>query len=81
MLKKYMCGTLPFTALQVNPTVTTSAAEKPGNVKKVHRVRKTDNGMNWPPGGSKIPLFCCTLTRNSVKRKFNFPCPHDLIKY
>ncbi len=35
--KKYICGTLPFTALQVNPTMTTSAAEKPGNVKKVHK--------------------------------------------
>ncbi len=34
--KKYICGTLPITALQVNPTMTTSAAEKPGNVKKVH---------------------------------------------
>ncbi len=35
--KKYICGTLPFTALQVNPTMTTSAAEKPGNVKNVHK--------------------------------------------
>ncbi len=34
--KKYISGTLPFTALQVNPTMTTSTAEKPGNVKKVH---------------------------------------------
>ncbi len=34
--KKYICGTLPFTDLQVNTTMTTSAAEKPGNVKKVH---------------------------------------------
>ncbi len=34
--KKYICGTLPFTALQVNLTMTTSAAEEPGNVKKVH---------------------------------------------
>ncbi len=34
--KIYICGTLSFTALQVNPTMTTSAAEKPGNVKKVH---------------------------------------------
>ncbi len=32
----YICGTLPFTALQFNPTMTTSAAEKPGNVKKVN---------------------------------------------
>ncbi len=36
LAKKYICGTLPFTALQVIPTMTTSAAEKPGNVKKVH---------------------------------------------
>ncbi len=34
--QKYMCGTLPFTALQVNPAMNTSAAEKPGNVKKVY---------------------------------------------
>uniref|UniRef100_A0A672LTX3 tRNA (cytosine(34)-C(5))-methyltransferase n=1 Tax=Sinocyclocheilus grahami TaxID=75366 RepID=A0A672LTX3_SINGR len=34
--KKYICGTLPFTAIQVNPTMTTSAAEKPRNVKRVH---------------------------------------------
>ncbi len=33
--KKYICVTLPFTALQVNPTMTTSTAEKPVNVKKV----------------------------------------------
>ncbi len=32
--KKYICGTLPFTAREVNPTMTTSAAEKPGNGKK-----------------------------------------------
>ncbi len=32
--KKYICGTLPFTALEVNPTMTTSAAENPGNVIK-----------------------------------------------
>ncbi len=31
--KQYICGTVPFTALQVNPTMTTS--EKPENVKKV----------------------------------------------
>ncbi len=30
----YICGTLPFTALEVYPTMTTSAAEKPGNVKR-----------------------------------------------
>ncbi len=36
----YICGTtLPFTALQVNPTMTTSAAEKPENVKKVHLIK------------------------------------------
>ncbi len=35
--KKYICGTLSFTALQVNPTMTTSTAEKTRNVKKVHR--------------------------------------------
>ncbi len=29
-------GTLPFTAVEVNPSMMTSAAEKPGNVKKVH---------------------------------------------
>ncbi len=29
--KKHICGPLPFTALEVS-----SAAEKPGNVKKVH---------------------------------------------
>ncbi len=34
--KIYVCGTLPFTALQVNPTMTTSIAEKPRNVKKVN---------------------------------------------
>ncbi len=34
--KKYIYGTLPFTALQVKPTMMTSAAENPGNVKKVH---------------------------------------------
>ncbi len=34
--KKYICGTLSFTALQVNPNMTTSTAEKPRNVKKVH---------------------------------------------
>ncbi len=34
--KTYICGTLLFTALQVNPTMTTSAAEKPGYVKNVH---------------------------------------------
>ncbi len=34
--KKYICGTLPFLAVEVNPTMTTSAAEKPGNVKNVH---------------------------------------------
>ncbi len=33
----YICGTLPFTALEVNPTMTTSAAEKHANVKKVYR--------------------------------------------
>ncbi len=32
----YIYSTLPFTALEVNPTMMTSAAEKPGNVKKVH---------------------------------------------
>ncbi len=36
MQKIYICYTLPFTALQVNPTVTTSSAEKPGIVKKFH---------------------------------------------
>ncbi len=35
VMQKYICDTLPFTALQVNPTMTTSAAEKPGNLKKV----------------------------------------------
>ncbi len=35
-MQTYICGTLPFTALQVNPTMTTSTAEKPGNLKKVH---------------------------------------------
>ncbi len=39
-MQKYVCGTLSFTALQVNPTMTTSAAEKPGNVKKVHSVKE-----------------------------------------
>ncbi len=34
--KIYICSTLPFTALEVYPTMTTSAAEKPGNVKKVY---------------------------------------------
>ncbi len=34
--KKYICGTLPFTALEVYPTMMTSAAEKPRNVKKVY---------------------------------------------
>ncbi len=34
--KTYICGTLPFTAFEVNPTVMTSAAEKPENVKKAH---------------------------------------------
>ncbi len=34
-MQKIYCGTLSFTALQVNPTMTTSAAEKPGNVKMV----------------------------------------------
>ncbi len=33
--QKYICGTLPFTTLQVNPNMTTSAAEKPRNEKKV----------------------------------------------
>ncbi len=32
--KKYICGTLPFTALQVNRNCRLPAAEKPGNVKK-----------------------------------------------
>ncbi len=31
-------GTLPFTALEVNPTMMTSAAEKPRNVKRVHYI-------------------------------------------
>ncbi len=35
-MQTYICGTLPFTALQVNPTMTTSTAEKPRNLKKVH---------------------------------------------
>ncbi len=34
--KKYICGTFPFKALEVYPTMTTSAAEKHGNVKKVY---------------------------------------------
>ncbi len=34
--KKYICNTLPFTVVEVNPTMITSAADKPGNVKKVH---------------------------------------------
>ncbi len=34
--KKYNCGTLPFTALGVNQSISTSAVEKPGNVKKVY---------------------------------------------
>uniref|UniRef100_A0A8C2IR96 Polypeptide N-acetylgalactosaminyltransferase n=1 Tax=Cyprinus carpio TaxID=7962 RepID=A0A8C2IR96_CYPCA len=34
--KKYICVTLSFPALEVFPTMMTSAAEKPGNVKKVH---------------------------------------------
>ncbi len=33
--KRFICGALPFTALEVNPTMT-FAAKKPGNVKKVH---------------------------------------------
>ncbi len=32
--KTYISGTLPFTALDVNPAMTTSAAEKHVNVKK-----------------------------------------------
>ncbi len=36
-VQKYICGTLPFTALQVNPTMTITAAKKPGNVKRVVR--------------------------------------------
>uniref|UniRef100_A0A671P0M4 DnaJ homolog subfamily A member 1-like n=1 Tax=Sinocyclocheilus anshuiensis TaxID=1608454 RepID=A0A671P0M4_9TELE len=34
--KQHICGSLPFTAIEVYPTMTTSAAEKPGNVKKVY---------------------------------------------
>ncbi len=34
--KKYVCSTLPITALKVYPTMTTSDPEKPGNVKKVY---------------------------------------------
>ncbi len=33
--KQYIFGTVPSTALQVNPTMTTSIKEKPANVKKV----------------------------------------------
>ncbi len=33
-IKKYICYTLPFTALQVNPTMTTSTAEKPWKCEK-----------------------------------------------
>ncbi len=44
-MQKKNCGTLPpFTALQVNPTMTTSATEKPGNVKKVHYIY---TNWNW----------------------------------
>ncbi len=39
-MQKYVCGTLSFTALQVNPTMTTFPSEKPGNVKKVHSVKE-----------------------------------------
>ncbi len=35
-MKKYICGILSFTALEACPTMTTSAAEKPGNVKKLY---------------------------------------------
>ncbi len=35
-IQKYSCVTLSFIAIQVNPAMTTSAAEKHGNVENVH---------------------------------------------
>ncbi len=60
--KKYICGTLPFTALQVNPTMMTSAAEKPGNVKKVHCLRLTSVEES---GGSAHSPLALVHARNS----------------
>lgn len=34
--KKYICGSLPFAAIEVYPTMTTSTVEEARNVRKVH---------------------------------------------
>ncbi len=41
MEKIYICCSLPFTANEVHTTMTTSSAEKPGNVKRVHSSQKS----------------------------------------
>ncbi len=54
-----MCGTLPFVALEVNQSMTTSAAEKPRNVKKAHH----------PQHPSKVArTFAQTTNTNRVNR-------------
>lgn len=35
-IQKYICSSLPFSTIEVDPTMTTSTAENHGNVKKVH---------------------------------------------
>ncbi len=41
MEKIYICGSLPFTANEVHPTMTTPSAEKPRHVKRVHSSQKS----------------------------------------
>lgn len=39
-MQKIYCGSVPFTAINIYATMTTSPDVKPGNVKMVHKSKK-----------------------------------------